>query len=181
MATKKTVTRSRPKLTAATRAKLAEKAKAQWAAPDSKLRKRHSEGRSEARRNPPRNAVALIKMACGQYGANLTTIAQLLQCHPHTLRGWRQRFPAIEEAITEGRRIEEDRLWSVLFKLAVKDENLTAAIVSLKMRFHYRDSGPVPGERPESPQESAAKIRAALKAMEKADDGGSGTPPVAYD
>ena len=171
MATKKkAVTKAkpnkRPGLTAEARAKLAEKARKQWSEPNSKLRKAYIAAKV---RRPPKRAVQLIEMACGQYGANLTTIARVLQCCPQTLSAWRKRHPEIEEAIQRGRRIEEDKLWGVLFKQATIDENLTACIVALKMKFGHRDSGPIPGEKPESPAEQAAKIRAALAAMDEAD------------
>lgn len=167
MATKKKAKPDkRPGLTADARAKLSAKAKAQWAAPDSKLRKAFVAAKV---RRPPKHAVEVIEEACARYGANLTTLCQLLGCCPQTLSAWRKRHPEIEEAITRGRKIEEDRLWSTLFKQATVDENTVAAIVLLKMRFHHRDSGPIPGTTEDGPAEKAAKIRAALKAMDEAD------------
>jgi hypothetical protein len=181
MATKKeAVTKAkpnkRPGLTAEARARQSARAKAQWAAPDSKLRKAYMTAKV---RRPPKHAVRLIEEACGQYGANLTTLCQLLGCCPQTLSAWRKRHPEIEEAITRGRKIEEDKLWSVLFKQAMND-NTTAAIVLLKMRFHHRDSGPIPGEKEDSPEDKAAKIRAALRAMDDVDgvNGGNENAPL---
>lgn len=167
MATKKQP--SKPKLSAEARAKMAERARKQWADAGSKLRTRHREGQRATRRPPPKHAVKLIELACGKFGASITAIARVLQCHPSTLTAWRQRHPEIEEAIQRGRIVEEDALWGVLHKAAVVDGNITAAIVALKMKFHHRDSGPIPGEKPDDPVEMAAKIRAALKQMDAAD------------
>jgi hypothetical protein len=159
---------AKPHLTAEQRAALAEKARKQWADPAGWLRKRNREGNAKLRREPPRDIVALIELACGQYGANITTLCAALQCNPRTLAAWRRRYPAIDEAVLNGRRVEEDALMGTLYRQATQEGNTVACIVLLKFRGH-RDSGPLPEKAQDGPAEQAAKIQAALRAMQQAD------------
>jgi hypothetical protein len=161
------------------RAKKAELAKAQWADPADFLREQHRAGMAAHRREPPPHAAELIRAACSEYGANLTQLCELLQCHPQTLAGWRKRFPEIEDAVVQGRRIEEDKLWGKLFQQAMGG-NTVACIVSLKMKYGHRDSGPIPGAAADGPTEQAARIRESLRQMRQADGdfGGNENVPI---
>jgi transposase-like protein len=173
MASKKTAKKSKAKIkrkpvSSETRAKHAELARKQWADPAGTLRKRRKEGAAKLRREPPKNVVALIEMASGLYGANITTLCAALQCHPNTLSAWRKRYPAIDEAVLAARQVEEDVLWGTLYRQATQEGNTIAAIVLLKFRGH-RDSGPLPQVGPDSAVQQAAKIRAALLEMQRVD------------
>lgn len=150
-------------------AKLAEKAKRQWEGVDSWLRKRHKEGHTATARVPPDNAAEIIYIACSEFGANISQIADLFQIHWKTFQGWRKKYPEIEEAVTSGRKVEEDKLWGVLFRQATQEGNTTAAIVTLKMKFHHRDSGTLPGQGEDTPEIIALKINAALRAIKAVD------------
>lgn len=153
--------------------------KQQWADPASFIRARQKAGKAAHRREPPPHAAELIRIACGEFGANITQIAALFQCHPLTLVGWRKRYPEIEQAIIDGHRIEEDALWGTLFRQATQEGNTVAAIVLLKFRGH-RDSGPLPTAGQDGAVEQAARIRAALRAMQQADGEMGGNEDVPF-
>lgn len=156
------------KLTAAQIARRREQAQKQWA-PDGKLRQRQREGVGNWKlKPPPRHAAALVERACAEFGATITAICEVLGCGRQTFYEWLKRHDDIRAAYERGREIEKERLMGILFRNATGGDN-TAAIVLLKMRHHMRDSGPIPSEQEGTAEEKAAKIRAALKAMEEAD------------
>ncbi len=172
MATKKnkpaTPNKPKPKLSAELRARMAEKARQQWSDPNSKLRTRQRDGAAELRKRPPKYAVERIEQAVAEYGATVTAICDALGCSRDLFYKWLDRYPDIKAAYERGRKIMEEKLTGFLYSQAASGYS-PAAMFLLKAHFHYRDSGPVPGEKPESAEETAIKIRAALQAMKTAD------------
>jgi hypothetical protein len=174
----------KPKMTAAQREKLRERAKTQWAEKGSlRARQRGGAGNWE-RKKPPKHAVELIRQGIAEYGATVTAMCDVLKCSRALFFNWLKRHDDIREAYEEGRAIMEEKLTSILYKQA-KEGYAPAAMFLCKAKFHWRDNGPIPGEKEDSPQDKAAKIRAALKAMGEVDgldgvDRTGGTTPM-YD
>lgn len=86
---------------------------------------------------PPRNAHARIR-AWASEGASVKGIARSLGVSLETLNEWMDRFPALREAMDEGREAEHKVLHNSLFEQAKKG-NITAAIFLLKTRHGYRE------------------------------------------
>ena len=155
------------KLSPEARAKLAEKARKQWADKNSKLRAaQRGTGQSKPLK-PPKNAVAIIEAACGDCGASITTMCEALGIARTTFYAWRERHKEIEEAYKKGRAIEEDRLFSKLFEQAMAG-NIVALIYLTKCRHNWNDR-PGASDQKDDAVSLALKVRESLKAIRETD------------
>src|SRR5262245_58656694 len=144
MATKKktpATPKTKSKMTAERRAKLAEKAKQQWADKNSKLR--IARAPDKLMRRPPKNAATLIREGIAEFGASVTALCEYLGCNRRLFFDWIKRHDDIRQAYEEGRAIMEERLTSELYKQAMAGY-APAAMFLLKAKFGLRDAGPVP-------------------------------------
>ena len=167
--------KSKSKMTPEARKRLAERARQQWADPNSKLRTPARRG-TLVLREPPRHAAQLIRTGIAEFGQNVSAICEMLQCSRRTFYDWMERHPEIRAAYEEGRAVMEERLVSKLYQQAM-DGYAPAAMFLCKAKFGMRDSGPIPGEE-NTPESKAAKIREALKAMKQMDGLEAGDAPA---
>jgi hypothetical protein len=128
------------------RERLREKAKAQWAA--ARIAKENGGGLKAAAviirevKEPPANAVEIIQKACAN-GCTVEQIAAAFGIGRTTFLEWRERYPALEAAMTAGRAVEHDKLVGALFTAATENKNITAAIFLLKARHGYVEGVPL--------------------------------------
>jgi hypothetical protein len=157
------------KLTPEQLQKRRERALAQWQDPNGKIRTRQREGAGMwEQRKPPKHAAALIREGVAEYGATVEAMCDVLQCSRDLFYHWLKRHDEIREAWEQGRAIMEEQLTSILYAQA-KGGYAPAAMFLCKAKFGWRDNGPIPGATEDGPAEKAAKIRAALAAMDQAD------------
>lgn len=71
-------------------------------------------------------------------GSGLRHIARALKVNVKTLHAWRERHPAVTEAIEAGKEAEHDALRSKLMELAMGG-NLVAILFALKCRHGWRE------------------------------------------
>lgn len=71
-------------------------------------------------------------------GWSLVGIAEKLGTNRHTLADWFDNDPALQEAMDRGREQERQILHNVLFRLAVEQNDKTAAIMILNARHGWR-------------------------------------------
>lgn len=129
--------RKPPTLTEEQRRAKSERAKAQWAARDGKLRSAVVKSNTK---EPPPNAVDIVQKAC-ENGCTVEQISEALGVDRKLFNDWRERYPEIDMAMQAGRAVEHDKLVGVLFKAATheKKPNLVAAIFLLKARHGYQE------------------------------------------
>jgi hypothetical protein len=176
--------KAKPVMTAERRAALAEKARKQWADKNSKLRANASE---KARRqwadkdgllrknavrmkHPPKDAVDRIEHCVATYGSTREQLAQHFKIHIDTFDQWLKRHPEIRDAYERSKGIEYSQLTGMLYQKAMQGDSVCAMFL-LKIRHGARDNGPIPGQVTD-PASSAARIRAMVQAMEKANGDG---------
>lgn len=157
----------KPAMTAEARRKLSEKAKKQWADPNSKIRTYGAKPRPDRRVFPPKNAAEIIEHCVAQHGSTKEMLAEHFDIDQRTFDRWLSEFPDIRLAYERSKGIEHSKLIGVLYEQALAG-NTTAAIVLLKFRHNYRDSGAIPGET-NDPVVMAAKIRNVLSAIKDMD------------
>lgn len=154
-------------LTAEQRAKLAEKARLQWADKNGKLRNATRNLPQQQRVRPPRDAVAIIEYCVGTYGSTKEQIAAAFGISVDLFNDWLKRHEEIRAAFDRAKSLEYSKLTGMLFERAMKGDTV-AAMFLLKSRHNARDSGPIQDDS-KDPVSTAAKIRATLEAMKKAD------------
>lgn len=145
---------------------MAEKAKKQWADPHSKLRARNQEVHII---RPPKDAVERISHCVATYGSTKELLANHFDIDISVFDRWLRDHDDIRLAYERSKGIEHSKLISVLFDQAMQGST-TAAIVLLKFRHGYRDSGPLVDDE-KDPATVAARVNAALRAMQKVDRG----------
>lgn len=154
-------------LTAEQRAALAEKARKQWADKNGKLRNaQRNTGQAKPVR-PPRDAVAIIEYCVGTYGSTKEQIAAAFGISVDLFNSWLQRHQEIRDAFDRAKSLEYSKLTGMLFERAMAGDAVCAMFL-LKIRHNARDSGPIQ-DNSKDPASTAAKIRATLEAMKKAD------------
>ena len=92
-----------------------------------------------AKLHPPKAAADIVRKLTAR-GISEISIAKALGVSRHIWEGWRDNFPLIQAAWEEGRGIEHDKLFNVLFEAATKSGNLVAAMFLLKTRHGYREN-----------------------------------------
>jgi hypothetical protein len=90
---------------------------------------------------PPPEAAEVVFELCSR-GVCDISVAKALGTSNTVYARWREAYPEIEEARRQGRAVEHDALFDVLFQAAVVEKNLTAAMFLLKARHGYREQGP---------------------------------------
>ena len=88
----------------------------------------------------PEEAVETVFKLCSK-GVSEISVAKALGVSYDTYKRWRKKYPELEEARRQGRGIEHDQLFDVLFNKA-KAGNVTACIFLLKSRHGYREGEP---------------------------------------
>lgn len=157
--------KAKPVMTAERRAALAEKARKQWADKNSKLR-----ANAIRTKHPPKDAVERIEHCVANYGSTREQLAKHFKIHIDTFDQWLKRHPEIRDAYERSKGIEYSQLTGMLYQKAMQGDSICAMFL-LKIRHGARDNGPIPGQVTD-PASSAARIRATLQAMEKANDEG---------
>ena len=94
---------------------------------------------SACKLHPPK-AAADIVLKLTSKGCSEVTIAKGLGISRKTWEIWRDEYPEITAAWEEGRGLEHDKLFSVLFNAATEDKNIVAAMFLLKTRHGYREN-----------------------------------------
>jgi len=89
--------------------------------------------------HPPKAAAKMVKDLTSR-GCSEVTIAKALGVSRHIWEGWRDDYPEIQAAWEEGRGIEHDKLFNVLFEAATKKKNIVAAMFLLKARHGYKEN-----------------------------------------
>ncbi len=98
-------------------------------------------GPGKPRKEPPPNALAIIKQAAAT-GASRRGVAMALGAHADTVQRWLEESPELKEAFEQGRETERQTLHNVLYDCAVGGQgkdSLIAAMFLLKARHGYRE------------------------------------------
>ena len=94
------------------------------------------------RMQPPAGAAKMVFELTSK-GISEVTIGKALGVSYPTWQRWREEYSELTQAWEEGRGIEHDALFSVLFEAATKDGNIVAAMFLLKARHGYKEGEPV--------------------------------------
>ena len=89
--------------------------------------------------HPPEAAADIVRKLTSK-GCSEISIAKGLGISRKTWEIWRDEYPEIQMAWEEGRGIEHDKLFNVLFEAATKKGNVIAAMFLLKARHGYREN-----------------------------------------
>ncbi|SNT30397.1 hypothetical protein SAMN06265795_12343 [Noviherbaspirillum humi] len=95
-------------------------------------------GRGQPPKEPPPDAAERIR-ALAADGFSMRGVAAGLGVVQDTLRKWFDHDQALKEAFELGRERERHVLHNVLYRAAVEDGNLTAAMFLLKSRHGYKE------------------------------------------
>lgn len=97
---------------------------------------------SESAPMDPPEGTAEIVFKLASKGISEVSISKALGVTYKTYQNWRKAYSEIEEARQQGRAIEHDALFDVLFVAATEKKNITAAIFLLKSRHGYVEGQP---------------------------------------
>lgn len=77
--------------------------------------------------------------ACAAGGFSVVGVAQALGTSKDTLGRWLDEYPELKEAFDQGREQERYMLHNKLYRLAMEQDNASAAMFLLKARHGYRE------------------------------------------
>lgn len=97
------------------------------------------------RKRPPKDAADTI-LNLAKEGYNKEGIARNLKVAKNTFDKWLKEYPALQDALDEGRAKEHNKLYNALFLQATDGKNAAAAMFLLKTRHGYRENGPSEGD-----------------------------------